>query len=64
MMSSDGVAGMPPSFNYTPENMQNLQRVSVKLSLIIVDSVVICGRINFAKKWLTLILMMGVTVLC
>ena len=39
MMSSDGVAGMPPSFNYTPENMQNLQRVSVKLLLIIVDSV-------------------------
>eukprot|EP00795_Rhopilema_esculentum_P004788 gene4788-21097_t len=26
MMSSDGVAGMPPSFNYTPENFQNLQR--------------------------------------
>jgi len=26
MMSSDGVAGMPPSFNYTPENMQSLQR--------------------------------------
>ena len=29
MMSQDGVAGMPPSFNYTPENMQSLQRVSM-----------------------------------
>ena len=33
MMSSDGVGGMPPSFNCTPENVQSLQRVSNPMAL-------------------------------